>query len=260
MSEELINFQNVDASELHEQPFVHCVIDNFFCDDIAERLEEEFPSFNSDLWHRYRNPLEVKNACNNWNCFPPLTYQTFKYLNSQSFCNVIRRKLNFHDNVYSDEGLNGGGWHISGNGGKLNPHLDYFIHPKLNLQRKFNLIIYLNSIWGSSWGGHFGLWESNANARRAGKMIKSIFPKFNRAIIFETSNSWHGLSNQINCPPDHFRKSLAVYFLCEPPTNFDNPRHKALYSPTEEQKDDPKILSLINKRASATTANQVWKV
>ena len=28
--------------------------------------------------------------------------------------------------------------------GKLNPHLDYFIHPKANLQRKYNLIVFLS--------------------------------------------------------------------------------------------------------------------
>jgi len=28
-------------------------------------------------------------------------------------------------------------------GGNLNPHLDYSIHPKMGLQRKLNVIIYL---------------------------------------------------------------------------------------------------------------------
>ena len=31
-------------------------------------------------------------------------------------------------NLYPDYGLNGGGFHIMGNKGKLNPHLDYVIH------------------------------------------------------------------------------------------------------------------------------------
>ncbi len=260
MPEDLINFKNVDSSQIYKEPFLHCVVDNFFPLDIAKNLEQEFPSFNSDVWHRYRNPLEIKNACNNWNSFPPLTYKIFKYLNSQKFINVIRRKLHFNKEIYSDEGLNGGGWHMSGNGGKLNPHLDYFIHPKLDLQRKFNLIVYLNSEWQRNWGGDFGVWETDKNSKRAGKLFKSIFPSFNRAILFETSHSWHGLAKQINCPDDQHRKSLAAYFLCDPVVNPDNPRHKALYSPTDDQKGDPEILDIINKRASASTANQVWKI
>ena len=39
-----------------------------------------------------------------------------------------------------DNGLNGGGWHIHANGGKLNPHLDYSMHPKLPYQRKIILL------------------------------------------------------------------------------------------------------------------------
>ena len=43
-----------------------------------------------------------------------------------------------------DYGLHGGGWHLMHHKGKLNPHLDYFIHPKANLQRKYNLIVFLS--------------------------------------------------------------------------------------------------------------------
>ena len=38
------------------------------------------------------------------------------------------------------------------NKGILNPHLDYVIHPKLNLVRKFNLIIFFSTNWKKSNG------------------------------------------------------------------------------------------------------------
>ena len=41
--------------------------------------------------------------------------------------------------LYPDYGLNGGGLHLMKDKGILNPHLDYVIHPKINLVRKFNL-------------------------------------------------------------------------------------------------------------------------
>ncbi len=44
-------------------------------------------------------------------------------------------------------------------GGKLNIHLDYNINPKLNLQRKLNLIVYLTEDWDTSWGGGLELWS-----------------------------------------------------------------------------------------------------
>ena len=147
-----------------------------------------------------------------------------------------------------------------GPGGKLNPHLDYFIHPKLKLQRKINLIIYLNHCWKEDWGGDFGLWESNAASGQAGKLAKSVSPLFNRAVAFETSNSWHGVATKVKCPRGQFRKSVAAYYLVDVPCGVSTPRYKALYAPTEEQEDDPIIRDLINKRASLSTAKDVWKI
>ena len=45
--------------------------------------------------------------------------------------------------LFIDPGLHGGGWHIHSNKGNLNPHLDYSIHPKMDIQRRLNLIVYL---------------------------------------------------------------------------------------------------------------------
>ena len=108
----------------------------------------------------------------------------------------------------SDAGLNGGGWHIHSRGGKLNTHLDYSLHPKLNLQRKLNIIVYLNSEWKSEWEGilAYGVMKDDA----PGDLVKEIEPKFNRAIIFDTTmNSWHGLPNPLQCPENQYRKKLS---------------------------------------------------
>ena len=63
------------------------------------------------------------------------------------------------------------------NGGKLNPHLDYSMHPKLPLQRKINLIVYLNKNWKEGWGGELGLWSSE-NDGKSPKKLKQLFPVF----------------------------------------------------------------------------------
>ena len=88
--------------------------------------------------------------------------------------------------------------------------------------------------------------------------MKEIEPKFNRAVIFDTTmNSWHGLPTPINCPKNQFRKSLAIYYLTDPPKNI-NSRVKALFAPTEEQKNNIEVLDLIKKRASDSTASSVY--
>lgn len=239
-------------------PFDHCVIDNFFKKKIALQLENEFPNFNSEKWHKYNNAIEVKKTCNNWNVFPPVTYQAFSFLNSDNFLKTMRKVIFKNKKLFSDIGLNGGGWHIHKKGGKLNTHLDYSLHPKLGLQRKLNIIIYLNSNWRKEWGGSLGLW-SNESDKKPGKLVKKIEPKFNRAVLFDTTqNSWHGLPNPLNCPKNEYRKSIAVYYLCEPHKNV-NERGKALFAPTDKQANDKAVIELIKKRSNIKTASSTYK-
>ena len=239
------------------KPFNYCVIDNFFDIRLAKRLERDFPNYNSKIWHEYKNSLEIKKTCNNWNIFPKDTYKTFYYLNSISFVSILQKYIS-KNKIFTDIGLNGGGWHIHKKGGKLNMHLDYSIHPKLDFQRKLNLIIYLNSKWKDEWGGSLGFWE-NKSSKNPGKLVKSIMPKFNRAVIFDTTqNSWHGLAEPVRCPKNQFRKSLAIYYLCKKQKNAQK-RGKALFSPLETQKKDKKIIKLIKLRSSSKTAQKVYR-
>ncbi len=240
------------------KPFSHIIIDNFFNKEIAKNLEKEFPNFDNNIWKEYGNAIEVKKVCNNWNIFPSLTYKVFDYLNSSDFVNILSKSLFGSNILSSDAGLNGGGWHIHKRGGKLNTHLDYSLHPKLLLQRKINIIIYLNSNWKAEWKGNLGFWD-NKSSKEPGNLQKEVIPFFNRAVIFDTSqNSWHGLPSPLECPNDEFRKSIAVYYLTKPPKNIDK-RGKALFAPTEEQKDDKSVLDLIKKRSDINSASSVYE-
>jgi hypothetical protein len=161
--------------------------------------------------------------------------------------------------LYSDQGLHGGGWHIHGTGGNLNPHLDYSIHPKLGLQRKLNVIVYVSSGLETRHGGHLGLWEHDPATNRPGKLVREIEPKFRRAVIFDTSqNSWHGMSRGLTQPEGIYRKSLATYFLCEPAKDSD-PRGRALFAPREEQKGDAGIEDLIKARSGVASSEKVYR-
>ena len=239
------------------KPFPFCVVDNFFDKDIAHKLEKEFPAYDSETWHVYNNPLEIKKTCNNWNDFLPLTYKVFSYLNTPEFTDFIS-KISGISPLFSDPGLHGGGWHIHPSGGKLNTHLDYSIHPKYGLQRKANLIIYLNANWQEEWGGEIGLWEHDASTGKAGALAHKIPPLFNRAIFFDTTqNSWHGLPDPIQCPQDEFRKSLAVYYLVKPASDAAS-RERALFLPSEKDMDNPEVLDLIQKRSSVEKSKDVY--
>lgn len=219
-------------------PFWHCVIDDFFEDPIS--LAREFPAKDDPCWFRYDNPLEVKQTCNDWHHFKPETYKAFSNLLSPGFNDMLQQLTGAE--IEPDLGLHGGGLHQHGRGGKLNVHLDYNIHPKLHLQRRLNLIVYLTPGWKPEWGGHLGLYKDPDT------LVKAVEPKFNRAIIFDTRGSWHGLPAPLTCPQDVTRNSFAVYYLCEPSTT--DSRTRALFAPTAEQKGDADVDRLIRQRSS----------
>jgi len=258
--EEIINIDNIKSAAFEWRknvPFPHFYVDNFFKNDVAKDLESEFPDFEDKTWYEYGNALEIKKLCNNWNAFPKLTYSVFSYLNSDEFLKPFSDILFGKEILFPDYGLNGGGWHIHKKGGKLNTHLDYSLHPKLGLQRKINIIIYLNSEWNTNWGGSLGLW-SNKN-RQPDKLEREIEAVFNRAVIFDTTcNSWHGLPNPLTCPDNQYRKSMAVYYLTEPPVGVDS-RGKALFAPSENQKENQEVLELIKKRSDVNLSSEVYR-
>jgi len=237
------------------EPFHHCVIDNFFHKDIARKLSKEFPAYDSKEWYVYKNAIENKKASNNWNLFPEITYKVLTYLSSQEFASYLSES--FNKKLYPDIGLHGGGWHIHSNGGNLNPHLDYSIHPKLRLQRKINLIIYLSELMTKDMGGEFGLWSGDSNAPN--DLAKTVQPLFNRAVIFDTTqNSWHGMVNPVTCPSDVYRQSMAVYYLCDLEDNADS-HERALFAPRDNQKGDEDVENLIEKRYGIQSSHEVYR-
>lgn len=231
-----------------KNPFDYWVVDNFLPIDSARQLSNEFMDYNYPKWYSYNNPLENKKSCNDWWEFPPKTYEFFMHLASSDFVNKLK-ELTGIENLYPDIGLHGAGWHIHGTGGKLNVHLDYSLHPKLNLQRKLNLILYLTEDWNPNWGGCLEFWSNDESIKRPKEKKVVIENVFNRAIVFDTTqNSWHGFPESLTCPDGIYRKSIAFYYLTDPPDNTEV-RKRALYAPYKEQENNLEILELIRRRS-----------
>ena len=256
-----INFNNLTKSLRNfnsQKPFPFTIVDNFFKKSIAKKLEKEFLDFNDKNLHVYNNYCEIKKSGNNWNLFPPLTYKIFTILNSTKILNPICKKLNI-SKLIPDYGLNGGGWHLMPKNGKLNPHLDYDLHPKINAQRKFNLIIFLTNGWKKNWGGETCFYfKNNKNKNLPGKLGKKIYPKFNRAIIFDvTKYGWHSVEP---IKSKKIRKSIATYYLIPTKKNKISKRKKAFYAPTKNQIGNKKVLKFIKIRANPRLFSKVYRL
>ena len=99
----------------------------------------------------------------------------------------------------------------------------------MNLQRKLNLILYLEEDYDPAWGGGLEYWSHDTENNKPLKKVKEIEPIFNRAVLFDTTqNSWHGFPTPITCPEDKMRKSFAVYYMTEI-TSTAVDRYKAHY-------------------------------
>lgn len=262
MTKKIINDLDIEKlnSEYEQgQPFKYVVIDNFFKEEVAKELASQFPNYDDDnVWNIYKNPLENKRLTPDWNLFPPATYRAFTYLNSPEFLDIIGKVIGI-DNIIPDMGLHGGGWHITPSGGKLNVHLDYSIHPKLGLERRANLIIYLSEDWKPEYGGQLGLWSHDSENNLPKECVSKVDVKFNRAVIFDTTqNSWHGLPDEITSPKGVNRKSLNIYYLTEPRAEAP-PRERALFAPYKNQSENPEIMELIVKRSSSKTIGQAYR-
>ena len=144
-------------------------------------ITEDFPAYDDERWYFYENAIENKKTLQHWLRFPPEIYQTLQDLCSNDFIESIKSMTGIK-NLYPDYGLHGGGLHIHGRGGNLNIHKDYSIHPRLKMQRKLNLIVYMSDDWDPTWGGGLELWSNNSETNRPKELVKTIEPKFNRAI------------------------------------------------------------------------------
>jgi hypothetical protein len=111
----MINFEKIESvlkQFKSNKPFDHCVVDNFFDLKTARLLEKDFPHYEDSIWFEYNNPLEHKKALNDWNKFPALTYQIFMMMNSSQMVKLLEKYVGV--NLFPDNSLHGGGWHIHG--------------------------------------------------------------------------------------------------------------------------------------------------
>lgn len=117
--------------------------------------------------------------------------------------------------MISDSTFLGGGLHETKRDGLLKIHTDFAKHRVSNLDRRLNVLVFLNKDWNEEYGGALELWDSDMNACKM-----KILPTFNRIAIFETTNkSYHGHPDPLTCPEDITRKSMALYYYSD-----DRPR------------------------------------
>lgn len=189
------------------QPFPHIVIDNFLPEFVLNNILQEFPRASSIDWQKFENAAEKKLASKHELQMGEMTRILLYQLNSSTFINFLE-SLTGINGIIPDPHFEGGGLHQIERGGYLKMHVDFNRHSRLPLDRRLNLLIYLNKDWQEEYGGHLELWNKDMT-----QCEKKILPIFNRCVVFSTTDfSYHGHPEPLTCPEGLTRKSLALYY------------------------------------------------
>jgi Rps23 Pro-64 3,4-dihydroxylase Tpa1-like proline 4-hydroxylase len=195
------------AEYKNNTPFPHIYFDDFLPVRAAEAALRDFPEPKQLTWTEFNRPTEKKLAFDAVEKLPPSIREVLYFLNSRPMIQFLE-VLTGIDGIIPDPYFTGGGLHQIKPGGKLEVHVDFNRHAKLKLDRRINVLVYLNTDWKEEYGGHFELWSRDMSA--AGQ---KILPLFNRCAIFSTTEySYHGHPTPLACPANRTRKSMATYY------------------------------------------------
>ena len=198
------------AGKFYKEPYKHLIVDNFLPDDLAQKCLESFPKLDDDTWkHENDKNIEVKSRTTWVSEFdiPDNIVDSVRILNSSLVLNAFSEVFGIQ-RLLPDPYFSGGGLNITQNGGLLDVHVDGNYHDASGLNRRMNALIYLNPGWEESWGGEFGIYNSNGT-----QLIKKVDPLFNRLVVFDSHDySYHGLPDPVKFPEGTNRKSIILYY------------------------------------------------
>jgi Rps23 Pro-64 3,4-dihydroxylase Tpa1-like proline 4-hydroxylase len=205
----------------------------------------EFPQPGAIDWQRFDNAQEIKLASAAERTFGPVTRLLLYHLNSITFLEFLS-KVTGIANLISDPCFDGGGLHQIVRGGKLAIHADFNKHPRYGLDRRLNVLLYLNRDWHESYGGYLELWNRDMTRCEA-----RVLPLFNRLMIFGTTDfTYHGHPEPLACPAGMTRKSLALYYFTNGrPAEEVSPDHSTLFQPRLDEQFKPDLAQRLRHAA-----------
>ena len=218
--------ENLSGEYCFAEPFPHIVIDDFLPQDYIDKILNNFPieKLDTDVIFEIGYAGLHKRQVSPTNC-NGFIREVFGFFNSAAIVQFLE-SLTTIPSLIPDPHFVGGGFHETSKGGKLGIHADFRINKALHLNRRINMIIYLNKEWKDEWGGKLELWDTKMK-----NVIHSIAPVYNRCVIFNTdADSFHGHPDPLLTPDNITRRSLALYYYTASKFIYeDTVSHDAIY-------------------------------
>jgi hypothetical protein len=211
------------AKELRESfasgvPFPNVVIDDFLDEAAYAVARQSYPPPGDPIWRRFDGGRVGSKNVSEGQGEPMLKEMYYsdaandllRELNSALFLRFLEDLTGIRG-LTSDPYLVEGGFHMIDDGGFLDIHADFSHNGHTGLERRLNLLLYLNDDWKPEYGGALGLYDTDL------REVRSVLPTGNRCVIFATSKtSYHGHPHEMKLPPNTYRRSIALYYYTAP--------------------------------------------
>lgn len=190
------------------EPFEHIVFDHFLPDELIGRIVADFPRearANDNVFNiGYGGELKRQVMPDDCDRF---SREMFLFFNSRPVLQFLEG-LTGIEGLLPDPYFSGGGYHEITRGGLLGVHADFRINTQLHVQRRLNMLIYLNPEWHDEWNGKLELWSRDMK-----RCVQRVAPLLNRCVVFNTeADTWHGHPDALQTPDGVSRKSIALYY------------------------------------------------
>ncbi len=224
--------QILSETYAQNKPWPHIVLDDFIEPDVLERVRSEAAIVRRSEY--YEKFVDRKTDHNKYAFAPDVvgleTSRLINFLNSGAFVGYLE-KLTGIGGLLTDPSYFGGGLHKIQTGGYLEVHTDFNHLQRYNLERRLNLLLYLNKDWKPHYNGNLELWD-----RTSMSLVTAVAPIFNRCVVFSTTgDSLHGHPLPLATPRGTERMSIALYYY----TNTWNPEehvHSTLFHISQNNK------------------------
>ena len=182
-------------------PFPHVVIDGLLPDSVLDEVAREFPEPSGE-WRHFDDRNQRKFGAGTEEIdLGPATRNVLAEFNAAAFVEFLQALTGIEEPLISDPFYRGGGLHQILPGGYLAIHADFNRHPMFGLDRRVNVLVYLNRDWQPAWGGQLELWDGAMT-----RAVQRIEPVFNRTVIFTiTDIAFHGHPEPLRCPTGPLR-------------------------------------------------------
>jgi 2OG-Fe(II) oxygenase superfamily len=219
-----INPLTVRADFSSSSPFPITEVKDFIPANLARQLEQELHQIPLDDCKHFTR----RDSCmyeHNQVDQTPVARDFINVMHSSRVLKWLEAATGMQK-LIPDPHLVGAGYVKSFAGDSLKIHSDFNWVEELGLHRTVSVVIYLNSVWDSTWGGSLNFYQKDRET-----IIKSICPGLGNAAIWGYSPvAYHGYPEPMTCPEGFCRKALRLfYYTSRAEHDPVDPPHRSLY-------------------------------